>query len=97
MRVYKVQQHEFFVSEHCTINILLLQCELCCIVAKLVHKTQECTDRKNSNFWIENVHKLFVLAVTALFQYLLLRVLFMQFNRTGISEVLIYFPCDFLQ
>lgn len=52
MHVYKVQQHEFFVSEHCTINILLLQCELCCIVAKLVHKTQECTDGKNSNFWV---------------------------------------------
>lgn len=76
MHEYKVQ-HEFFVSEHCTINILLLQCELCCIVAKLVHKTQEFTDGKNSNFC---VCKLFVLAVTALFQHLLLRVLFMQFN-----------------
>lgn len=50
MHVYKVQQHEFFVSEHCTINILLLQCELCCIVAKLVHKTRKRTDAKNSNF-----------------------------------------------
>lgn len=52
MHVYKVQQHEFFVSEHCTINILLLQRELCCIVAKLVCKTQECNNGKNSNFYI---------------------------------------------
>lgn len=77
MHVYKVQQHEFFVSEHCTINILLLQCELCCTVAKLVCKIQECNNGRNFDFSLYKAYKLFILAAATLFWYLLLQVVFM--------------------
>lgn len=76
MHVYEVQQHEFFVSEHCTINILLLHCELCCIVARLMCKIQECNNGRYSDFYIYNTCKLFILVITLLW-YLLLQLLLM--------------------